>query len=71
MREVMQRIGIDDQKYSSHSFRIGAATTAACHGVQDSLIKTVGRWESVAYQLYVRTQQEQLVALASTLARKN
>ena len=60
----MQRIGIDDQKYSSHSFRIGADTTTACHGIQDSLIKTMGHWESVACQLYVHTPQEQLVAVA-------
>ena len=68
MREVLQRIGIDCEKYSGHSFRIGAATTAASRGVQDSLIKTMGCWESVAYQLYVQTPQEQLVTVASTLA---
>ena len=71
MREVLKRAGVDCQKYSGHSFRIGAATTAACKGVQDSLIKTMGLWESVAYQLYVRTLREQLVAVASTLAGLN
>ena len=71
MREVTRRIGIDDQKYSGHSFRIGAATTGACRSIQDSLIKTMGHRESVAYKLYVRTPQEQLVAVASTLARKD
>ena len=71
IRKVMRRIGIDDQKYSGHSFCIGAATTAACCGIQDSLIKTMGRWESVAYQLYVCTPREQFVAVASTLARKD
>ena len=71
LREILQRIGIDHQKYSGHSFRIGAATTAARWGVQDSLIKTMGRWESVAYQLYVRTPQEQLVAVTSTLAKRD
>ena len=71
LQEVPKRVGVDCQKYSGHSFRIGAATTAACKRVQDSLIKTMGRWESVAYQLYVRTLQEQLVAVASTLAGLN
>ena len=66
--EVLQDIGIDQTKYCGHSFRIGAATTAARKGIQDSLIKTLGRWESVAYQLYVRTPREQLVTVAATLA---
>lgn len=68
VREVLQQIGIDQTKYAGHSFRIGAATTAAKKGIQDSLIKTLGRWESVAYQLYVRTPREQLVAVAATLS---
>ena len=71
MRELTQRIGIDDQEYSSHRFHIGAATTAACRGIQDSLIETMNHRESVAYKLYVRTLQEQLVAVVSTLARKD
>ena len=68
VREVLQQIGIDQTKYTSHSFQIGAATTAARKGIQDSLIKTLGRWESVAYQLYVRTPREQLVKVAATLS---
>ena len=68
LREVLQEAGLHPEKYAGHSFRIGAATTAAASGVQDSLIKTMGRWESVAYQLYVRTPRDQLAAVASTLA---
>ena len=68
VQEVLQQIGIDQSKYSGHSFRIGAATTAARTGIQDSLLKTLGRWESVAYQLYVTTPREQLVTATITLA---
>jgi len=68
MRKVLQKVGIDCSKYSGHSFRVGAATTAAAVGIQDSLIKTMGRWESVAYQLYVRTPWDQLTAVAGMLA---
>ena len=71
LREVLQRVGIDCSKYSGHSFRIGVATTAAAKGIQDSLIKTMGRWESVAYQLYVRTPQAQLLSVSQALASSN
>ena len=67
MREVLQSVSIDCSKYSGHSFRTGAATTAAAKGIQDSLIKTMGRWESVAYQLYIRTPQAQLLSVSRAL----
>ena len=38
--------------YYSHSFCIGAATTAAARGVPGHLIKTLVRWSSDAYQIY-------------------
>ena len=43
MWEVLQKVGLDCSKYLVHSFRIGAATTATAKGIQDSLIKTMGR----------------------------
>jgi len=57
--------------YAGHSFRIGAATTAAQRGIQDSLIKTLGRWESSAYTVYIRTPRETLCSVARSLARSN
>ena len=69
VKKVLTQAGIDATKYSGHSFRIGAASTAAERGVEDSTIRTLGRWESAAYLLYVRVPRERLAALSQTLSR--
>ena len=46
---ALSAAGLMATNYAGHSFRIGAATMAACCGIQDALIKTLGRWESLAY----------------------
>ena len=55
LKQALCTAGMDTKGYSGHSFRIGAATTAALKGVEDSVIKMLGRWESSAYQRYLRT----------------
>ena len=55
VRDGLDTLGLNSKDYAGHSFRIGAATTAAEQGVEDSVIKMLGRWESSAYQIYVRT----------------
>ncbi len=68
IREALQRSGVDGTPYSGHSFRSGAATTAAKVGVEDSTIKVLGRWRSSAYQLYIKTPRHQLAAVSKRLA---
>ena len=68
LRAALGACGIEAEKYAGHSFRIGAATTAALAGVEDSLIKTLGRWESSAYLLYVRVPRERLVEVTERMA---
>ncbi len=52
IREVLNSMGLPQDQYAGHSFRIGAATTAALRGVEDSLIQTLGRWHSSAFNTF-------------------
>ena len=67
VREALTAGGIDCSLYAGHSFRIGAATTAARQGVSDATIKMLGRWQSSAYQLYIRTPRNQLAGVSQAL----
>ena len=67
IRRALSAAGINTTGFSGHSFRIGAATTAAVVGVEDSTIKMLGRWESSAYQRYLRTPRETLAAISARL----
>ena len=67
VRQALSAAGMDTKGYSGHSFRIGAATTAALKGVEESVIKMLGRWESSAYQRYLRTPRKSLAALSARL----
>lgn len=67
VREALDKRRVDSSRYAGHSFRIGAATTAAQRGILDSLIKTLGRWESSAYTIYIRTPRKTLCSVTGTL----
>ena len=51
-RSSLTDIGLEASQYAGRSFRIGAATTAAEKGIEDSLIKAMGRWKSQPYLTY-------------------
>ena len=50
VHSALTTVGLDHSVFNGHSFRIGAATAAARRGIEDSVIKILGRWESAAYQ---------------------
>ena len=54
VRQTLKAAGFNPDNFVGHSFRIGAATTAAVGGVPVDVIKMLGRWKSDTYQLYLR-----------------
>ena len=50
VRAALEEAGLPAKDYAGHSFRIGAATTAAVAGIEDSAIQTLGWWESSAFK---------------------
>ena len=69
VRLALLRANLPAEKYAGHSFRIGAATTAASAGVEDSTIQTLGRWQSSSYLLYIRLKPSHMASLSSALAK--
>ena len=69
LRQVLRRAGVECSRYSGHSFRIGAATTAAARGVSDSTIQTLGRWASDAFTRYIRIPRDNLAEILSLINR--
>ena len=71
VKQALATAGVDCSHYSGHSFRSGAATTAARQGIGDATIKMLGRWKSNAYQLYVKTPREELAAFSQRLCKNS
>ena len=67
VRAALSQLGLPCSDYACHSFRIGAATTAAEHGIEDSTIQALGRWKSDAFRTYIRIPQETLAAVTAIM----
>ena len=55
LKDIFDELKLNYCDFNTHSFRIGAATTANQAGISDTDIKTLGRWKSNAFQSYIQT----------------
>ena len=66
LRAILLSAGLPGN-FSSHSFQIGAATSAARDGVPDHLIQVLSHWKSDTYKQYIRTAPDVLTCAAKSL----
>ena len=70
LRDFLFRLGLHPENYAGHSFRVGAATSAAAAGVPDSLVKVMGRWKSDCFRVYVRTTLDSMLQCGRTIMQQ-
>ena len=58
LKQMGVHFGLDPSRISSHSLRIGGATTLAAAGLTDGDIRGMGDWKSNAFMQYVRKNVE-------------
>ena len=54
LKKALSCLGIDNYLYTSHCFRIGAATSYAMFGFSNEEISAFGRSKSQAFKTYIR-----------------
>jgi hypothetical protein len=53
-RRLAAAVGLPPMEFGTHSYRIAGATALFAQGADPTVIRTMGRWSSDIYRLYVR-----------------
>ena len=62
--------GLDPKRYTPHSLRIGGATAMA-QFVSPTILKSMGRWSSDAFERYVRPMPRDVINAQTLLSRSH
>ena len=54
LKKGLEALGVPTLGFSGHSFRIGAATSAALNGLSIPVVQSLDRWKSSAVNWYIR-----------------
>jgi site-specific recombinase XerC len=70
VKRAASACGQDPKRYSTHSLRVGAATTLATNGATPEMLRTWGRWTSEAcVARYVRLTPQRQALIAAALVQ--
>ena len=68
LRQLLSQASFNHMTYASHSFRIGATTTADAAGLPAWIIKNLGHWSSNACLSYIHRQPHLTPAIHQLLS---
>ena len=63
LRYATNKMGLPNDKVTLYGLRYGTATSLARRNVDPTIIKTMGRWHSDAYQVYIKMDPKMIVHL--------
>ena len=68
LKSLLDNLKLDKRHYNTHSFRIGAATSASLAKMPDAHIQTLGHWRSNAFQQYIRPPPSEVAKMSNIIA---
>ncbi len=69
IRQMMKKINLEPNSFSSHSFRCGGATWAFSSHVPGELVRVHGDWKSEAYLKYLDLSLEHRLQVAQVMVQ--
>ena len=65
---LLKELHFNKENFNTHSFCIGAATSAKAVNISDTYTQMLHRWKSNAYKLYIQTPPQEIANLSKVLA---
>ena len=67
-KDIIDRAGLNGDKYSSNSFRRGGCTLAALSGIIDRKLKKIGDWKLGCFQEYIHSDLQDKLDVAEAMS---
>ena len=67
---LLIKAGLPQKQFNTHSFRIGAATSCKAAHISDVHIQAMGRWQSNAYKIYIKTPPADMASFSKIIAQQ-